>query len=376
MTTGPRNPPAPVAATAPGRLDPLKHQFQQIWQVVAALVLIHLVLIALSEPFRSVDTLLSIFGQASILAILACGTTVVLISGGLDLSVGSIFAVVGVVVGILLAAYQLPVPLAVIIGLTAGTALGAIDGTIQVLTGVPAFIVTPGGLTACKGIAEILASGRDLSRFPDAFQALGSGYLVPMAIMFAAALLAGHFHRQHFLDRCGQGGCRQGRGNGGRVHRPDRLVAEVSDAKREILPDMGAEAVINPQTHDLATEIAALTQGHGADAVIEAVGLPETFRAAVDLAGFAGRVVHVGYAKSEVSHDTARFIHKVLDILGSRNGTRKDFQAVIAFPETGARIADRLISRVFSWPEADRAFAHWTAARNETFKVMIELKDN
>lgn len=178
---------------ASGGLAVLRHQFQQIWQVLAALVLIYLVFFTLSEPFRSFDTLLSIFGQASILAILACGTTVVLISGGLDLSVGSIFAVVGVIVGIVLAEYQLPVPVAICVGLATGAALGALNGAIQVLTKVPAFIVTLGGLTAYKGIAEILASGRDLSRFPDSFKMLGSGYVVPMAIMFVVALISGLF---------------------------------------------------------------------------------------------------------------------------------------------------------------------------------------
>lgn len=171
----------------------LTHEFMQIWQVVAALALIYLVFFVLSPPFRSFDTLLSIFGQASILAVLACGTTVVLISGGLDLSVGSIFAVVGVSVGILLAEVELPVWLAVLGGLGIGAGLGALNGIVQVATGVPAFIVTLGGLTAYKGLAEILASGRDLSRFPDAFQVLGSGYVVPMAIMFAAAILTGLF---------------------------------------------------------------------------------------------------------------------------------------------------------------------------------------
>ncbi|SIN76749.1 ABC transporter permease [Vannielia litorea] len=174
-------------------LDRLRHEFMQIWQVLAALALIYLVFFLLSPPFRSLDTLLSIFGQAAILAVLACGTTVVLISGGLDLSVGSIFAVVGVCVGILLAEMELPVWLAVLGGLGIGAALGALNGIVQVATGVPAFIVTLGGLTAYKGVAEILASGRDLSRFPDGFQALGSGYVVPMGIMFAAALLTGLF---------------------------------------------------------------------------------------------------------------------------------------------------------------------------------------
>jgi len=169
------------------------HSLKQISQVLLALVLIYLVFFILSPPFRSVDTLLSIFTQASILAILACGTTVVLISGGLDLSVGSIFAVVGVVVGIMLAEFNIPVPIAIIVGLLTGAACGALNGIIQVSTGVPAFIVTLGGLTAYKGVAELLGSGKDLSRFPEEYQMLGSGFVMPIAIMFGAAIITGLF---------------------------------------------------------------------------------------------------------------------------------------------------------------------------------------
>lgn len=174
-------------------IERLKHNFLQIWQVFAALLFIYTLFFIISPPFRSFDTIFSIFGQASILAILACGTTVVLISGGLDLSVGSIFAVVGVSVGIFLAEYDLSPWVAVALGLVIGAALGALNGTIQVITKVPAFIVTLGGLTAYKGLAEIMASGRDLSRFPDGFQLLGTGYLVPMLIMFATAIVTGLF---------------------------------------------------------------------------------------------------------------------------------------------------------------------------------------
>lgn len=176
-----------------GSFEALRHNFMQIWQVLAALAIIYMFFIVMSPPFRSFDTLLSIFAQASILAILACGTTIVLISGGLDLSVGSIFAVVGVSVGIFMAEWELHPALAVVLGLGIGAALGALNGTIQVITKVPAFIVTLGGLTAYKGLAEILASGRDLSRFPDAFKFLGTGNMVPVLIMFAAALLTGLF---------------------------------------------------------------------------------------------------------------------------------------------------------------------------------------
>jgi ribose/xylose/arabinose/galactoside ABC-type transport system permease subunit len=174
-------------------LQILRYQFMQIWQVLAALLLIYAVFFILSPAFRNVDTLLSIFSQGAILAVLACGTTIVLISGGLDLSVGSIFAVVGVVVGVLIKEYELAYPLAILGALAAGTCLGALNGVIQVVTKVPAFIVTLGGLTAYKGLAELLGSGKDLSRFPEGFQMLGSGYLMPICIMLGAAFLTGLF---------------------------------------------------------------------------------------------------------------------------------------------------------------------------------------
>ena len=141
----------------------------------------------MTPGFRSLDTLIIILNQATILAILACGTTVVLISGGLDLSVGSIFAVIGVTVGILLKDFSLPVWLSVAAALALGTAMGMLNGIVQVVTRVPAFIVTLGGLTAYKGVAELLGSGRDLSRFPDAFKAIGSGWVPAVSLMLAVA---------------------------------------------------------------------------------------------------------------------------------------------------------------------------------------------
>lgn len=152
------------------------------------------------------------------------------------------------------------------------------------------------------------------------------------------------------------------------------LVAEVSEAKREVLASLGVEEMINPLTEDLTARVTELTQGHGADVVVEAVGLPETFRGAVDLACFGGRVVYVGYAKSEVSYETALFNLKELDILGSRNAQRADFEAVIACLEVQPQLANLLVSRVFSWGDADQALPYWEAHRQETFKVMIDMQ--
>jgi ribose/xylose/arabinose/galactoside ABC-type transport system permease subunit len=172
-----------LAAPADGWRNRLQREFLQVSQVALALALIYIGFLVVSPPFRSVDTLFTVLAQATILAVLASGTTVVLISGGLDLSVGSIFAVVGVVAGQLLTSFHwAPLPV-VLICLAVGTLLGMLNGIIQVLTKVPAFIVTLGGLTAYRGIAELATAGVNMSRFPPEFRVLGAGYVGPIAIM-------------------------------------------------------------------------------------------------------------------------------------------------------------------------------------------------
>ena len=78
--------------------------------------------------------------------------------------------------------------------------------------------------------------------------------------------------------------------------------------------------------HDRLLE---LTEGRGPDVVIEAIGSPATFRAAVEEVAFTGRVVYIGYAKEPVSYETRLFVQKELDVLGSSNAQPEDFHAVI-----------------------------------------------
>ena len=80
--------------------------------------------------------------------------------------------------------------------------------------------------------------------------------------------------------------------------------------------------------------------------MIEAVGLPQTFRAAVDEACFAGRVVYIGYAKKPVEYDSRIIVQRELDIMGSRNALASDFRAVIAYLEKGAFPVDDVVTQV------------------------------
>lgn len=158
------------------------------------------------------------------------------------------------------------------------------------------------------------------------------------------------------------------------VARGARVIAvEPSVAKHPMLIKLGVERVLNPADEHMEDAIGRLTGDHGADVVIEAVGLPQTFRQAIDLAGFAGRVVYVGYAKQEVSYNTSLFNLKELDIHGSRNAVRADFERVIDWLESHETLASGLITRIFPMEQAAGALKWWHETRQEAFKVIVEM---
>ncbi len=159
----------------------------------------------------------------------------------------------------------------------------------------------------------------------------------------------------------------------GSAHRGATVITvDIGEAKTRLARRYGAAHVIDAGKEDVAARVAELTNGDGVDVVIEAVGLPSTFTQAIDLVAFAGRVVYIGYAKEPVSYKTQFFNLKELDIMGSRNATSEDFQAVIRYLETLDHAPDDLITKVFPFEEADKALPYWAKERDTTVKVMIE----
>jgi len=149
---------------------------------------------------------------------------------------------------------------------------------------------------------------------------------------------------------------------------------DVSSQKLDIARRFGAANVIHSGGEDVLARLGELTEGDGADVVIEAVGSPATFVQAIDLACFSGRVVYVGYCKAPVAYDTKYFNLKELDIFGSRNATLQDFQDVIACLERLGGKADDLISRTFAFEDAAEALPYWSGARAATLKILIEKR--
>lgn len=151
------------------------------------------------------------------------------------------------------------------------------------------------------------------------------------------------------------------------------IAVDIDDRKLELACRAGAAHGVNSRTGRLHDRLRQLTSGEGPGVVIEAVGRPETFVAAVDAVAFAGRVVYIGYAKSPVCYETAQFVKKELDILGSRNATEADLRATIDHIGEGGVPVDDLVTRVVPVDEAGDALESWAADPAAVMRIHITL---
>ena len=151
------------------------------------------------------------------------------------------------------------------------------------------------------------------------------------------------------------------------------IAADIDDEKLQLAREMGASYTLNTKTDDVNSRLLEMTSGLGPDVVIEAVGSTPTYQMAVDVVAFTGRVVCIGYAKSEVSFQTKYFVQKELDIRGSRNALPQDFRAVIHYMERRTCPVDRLISSEVTPEEAQKAMDEWAAAPGKVFRILTKF---
>lgn len=119
----------------------------------------------------------NIIMQNSYIIILAIGMMLIIITGEIDLSVGSVAAFIGAVAGVLLVTYELPVYLAIFLCLVVGALIGAWQGFWVAYVNIPAFIVTLGGMLIFRGLTLVVLGGQTLAPFPDSFRSLSSSFL-------------------------------------------------------------------------------------------------------------------------------------------------------------------------------------------------------
>jgi len=151
------------------------------------------------------------------------------------------------------------------------------------------------------------------------------------------------------------------------------ICIDVDDEKLELARMAGAQLTINSTREPLHDRLLEMTEGRGPDVAIEAIGTAATFLAAVEEVAFTGRVVYIGYAKEPVSYETRLFVQKELDILGSRNAQRADFEAVIKLLEAQRFPVDQAVSLIVPLEQAADALRSWSDNPSRFRKIMVNM---
>ena len=152
------------------------------------------------------------------------------------------------------------------------------------------------------------------------------------------------------------------------------IAADIDDEKLALAKKMGAAYTINTMTDNSHERLSEITGGFGPDVVIEAVGSVPTYQMAVNEVAFTGRVVCIGYAKSDVSFCTKYFVQKELDIRGSRNAQPSDFRAVIHYLENNDCPTDTLITKVIKPEEGLDTMRWWSENPGKVFRILVNFE--
>ncbi len=151
----------------------IKGDFSEL-AIVAVFVLIVIYLSITTPAFLNASNIMAILVATSLIAVVACGQTFVIITGGIDLSAGSVVALSGIITGLSLHA-GVPIPVAVLIGIFTGAACGLFNGFSITFFGMSPFIVTLAAMSMARGLAFIIPNGQTIFGFDEAFDDIGGG---------------------------------------------------------------------------------------------------------------------------------------------------------------------------------------------------------
>jgi ribose transport system permease protein len=178
--------------------------------VLLGLILVLVVFSLLSPPFRQLDNLMLILLQASFIGIVAAGQTLVVLTGGIDLSVGSLIGLTGVVAALLMKQglgpiSPLPSYLSIAVALALGTAIGFLHGLLIAKRNMPPFIVTLGSLSVLRGVALVITNASSINALPDNFKWVSDADLgilpMPSLIMLGTFLTLAYVLRNTKFGR-------------------------------------------------------------------------------------------------------------------------------------------------------------------------------
>ncbi|MGD9509034.1 MAG: ABC transporter permease [Geminicoccaceae bacterium] len=186
-----------AAAAPPAARPPFRLGQEAVLAIILAAALV--VLALTSEQFFTVDNLLNQGRLACEVGLVALPMTLIIVTGGIDLSVGSILGLCAIMLGVLWKNLGLPLELAIFLTLVIGTLAGLVNGLVITRIGVPPLIATLATLALYRGLAEGISQARSVRGYPDWFFTLGQGevlgvptqlWLLLAAMLVFAILLA------------------------------------------------------------------------------------------------------------------------------------------------------------------------------------------
>jgi threonine dehydrogenase-like Zn-dependent dehydrogenase len=150
------------------------------------------------------------------------------------------------------------------------------------------------------------------------------------------------------------------------------IAVDLDDAKLTLARQVGAQHTVNARDQAMHDCLLDMTAGFGPDVVIEAVGTPDTYRMAIEEVAHTGRVVYVGWTQEPVTYETKHFVHKELDILGSRNSL-DEFPQVMDMLRKREFPVDATISLTVPIARAGDALERWSRTPGAFTKILVEV---
>lgn len=158
-----------------------------------ALIVVFIFLSFASDRFLTANNLFNIGTQTAVVAVIAIGVTLVIITAGIDLSVGSVAALSGVMGTLMMSGAGIPIPLAILGGTLVGAGCGLVNGLLVSVAGLNPFIATLGMLSVARGIVYIVTDAQSVFNLPDSFRLLGQGVIaggipIPVLVILVVAV--------------------------------------------------------------------------------------------------------------------------------------------------------------------------------------------
>ncbi|SCP99622.1 2-desacetyl-2-hydroxyethyl bacteriochlorophyllide A dehydrogenase [Anaerobium acetethylicum] len=151
-------------------------------------------------------------------------------------------------------------------------------------------------------------------------------------------------------------------------------ISDIAEQKLEYAKEFGVDGtLLNDSPENFEARVNEITNGNGFDVTIEAVGMPSTFQNCIDAAAFGGRVVLIGVGKKNLDFNFTMIQKKELDVFGSRNALKKDFEELIDIVKNGNVDLEKIVTNTYKMEDAAKAFEDFDKNAGSMLKVVLEF---